>query len=317
MNGVKVSNYSDSQFNFQDKNNSWYKTFNLVPEESLVLDIGCSSGNFGEQLIIQKHCTVDGIEINRDDIKIAAKKLRRVYELNIESDEISIGKTYDVLFMGDVIEHLANPVYALKKLKKLLKPKGQLIFSMPNITHMSVRLMLLRGNIEYGKTGLLDETHLHFYNSIEIYRVLNAAGYRIVTFDHVKRDIPFDVVKDELSEIGLKTTTKFKDTLQSLDAAAYQFIGSAQVGPAKVQKLPDKSPIDVTDRRIKTWRNEYEQDRKQYVKQREAFRKEVELLKIQLDAANKEIADLKKSKTRKVLDSVRTLRTSKKEGSEN
>ncbi|CAN5644187.1 hypothetical protein BH23PAT2_BH23PAT2_03850 [soil metagenome] len=309
-----MSNYSDSQFNFEDKNNSWYKTFYLVPENSTVLDIGCSGGNFGQELIKQKNCIVDGIEINRDDIDIARKKLRNVYELNIELNEININQEYDVLFMGDVIEHLADPVNALRKLKKLLKPEGVLVFSIPNITHMSVRLMLLRGKIEYGKTGLLDETHLHFYNSIEIYRVLNTAGYKVVTFDHVKRDIPFEVIKDELQEIGLRTTKKFKNTVQSLDGAAYQFIGTAKIGVATDQKLPDKSPIDVTDKRIKIWRKEYEKNRLQYVKQREEFKKQTNSLKEKLEAAKDEISNLKKSKILKAVDVVRGSRSLEKDG---
>jgi 2-polyprenyl-3-methyl-5-hydroxy-6-metoxy-1,4-benzoquinol methylase len=254
-----MSNYSDSKFDFGDPNTSWYKTFNLVPKNSLVLDVGCSSGAFGEQLISQKNCTVDGIEIDDGDIVKAKKKLREVYKIDIERDPINIDQKYDVVFFGDVIEHLAQPIRALEKIKKLLREDGVLIFSIPNITHMSVRLMLLSGKIEYGRTGLLDETHLHFYNSKEIYRVFNEAGYKIDSFDYTINDMPYDLVKKNLKELGLQAEESFKSLLRSVDAAAYQFIGVATKSKTKTkQSLPRSSPHNIVEGYIKEMKAQYE-----------------------------------------------------------
>lgn len=254
-----MSNYSSSKFDFNDPNTSWFKTFNLVPDRAEVLDIGCSNGTFGEQLIKQKACVVDGIEVDDGDIAEAKKKLRNVYKIDIERDEIDIDHSYDVIFMGDVIEHLADPAHALKRIKKLLNDDGVLIFSMPNITHMSVRLMLLAGNIEYGRTGLLDETHLHFYNREEIYRVLNAAGYKVKTFEYTVNDVPFDLAKRELAELGLTPGKKFKDLLRTTNAAAYQFIGVAEKSKKAVrQSLPASSPDNIVGNYIDELKADYE-----------------------------------------------------------
>lgn len=253
-----MSNYSASDFK-DDPNTSWYKTFRLIPEKSEVLDIGCSNGTFGEQLIKQKSCAVDGIEVDDGDIAEAKKKLRNVYKMDIERDEIDIDHSYDVIFMGDVIEHLANPTHALERIKKLLKGGGILVFSMPNITHMSVRLMLLSGNIEYGRTGLLDETHLHFYNREEIYRVLNAAGYKVKTFEYTVNDVPFELAKRELAELGLTPGKKFKDLLRTTNAAAYQFIGVAEKSKkAERQSLPASSPDNIVGNYIDELKTDYE-----------------------------------------------------------
>lgn len=249
-----MSQYSDSQFNFEDPNSSWKMTFDNIPDESTVLDIGCSSGNFAKELISQKKCIVDGVEINPNDAKIAAKSLRNVYVINIETDELP-EESYDIIFMGDVIEHLAQPIPALKRLQKLLKKDGKIVFSIPNITHMLVRMMLLKGTIEYGKTGLLDETHLHFYNQTEVLRIFNSAGYEIANIDYVERDIPVETLRDELQQVGLVIGDEdiFRAHAQSTDAATYQFVGSAIKAdkPIKVQKLVEKSPINVNDEYLK------------------------------------------------------------------
>ncbi|MEX0668700.1 MAG: class I SAM-dependent methyltransferase, partial [Candidatus Saccharimonadales bacterium] len=252
-----MSQYSDSKFNKGEANSSWYKTFHLIPEGSTVLDIGCSSGVFGERLIKEKSCRVDGIEVDSDDAKQAKKRLRNVYQLNVEIDDLDLDEIYDIIFMGDVIEHLAKPIEALRKVKKFLKPEGSLVFSIPNITHMSVRLMLLKGQIKYGETGLLDETHLHFYNQEEVYRVLGSAGFKIIKFDYVERDIPMSIIEKELKDVGLNTTDNFKSVAQSINGAAYQFIGMAKPSSTKSKPLLQKSPIDITDRSVERMKMKY------------------------------------------------------------
>lgn len=253
-----MSNYSDSEFK-DDANSSWHKTLHLIPSNTEVLDIGCSSGTFGEELIKSKNCVVDGIEIDDGDIAEAKKKLRTVYKIDIERDPIDINQTYDVIFLGDVIEHLANPASALKRVKKLLKKDGVLVFSIPNITHMSVRLMLLAGNIEYGRTGLLDETHLHFYNSEEIYRVLNDAGYKIKTFEYTVNDVPIELATQKLTKLGLTPNKEFEKLLKTTNAAAYQFIGVAvKSTSSKHQALPASSPNNIVGTYIEELKADYE-----------------------------------------------------------
>ena len=275
-----MSQYSLSRF-LKDPNSSWNKTYKLIPENSKVLDVGCSSGNFGEILIKNKNCIVDGVEIDKKDILRAQKKLRKVYDLNVETEPINISEKYDIVFMGDIIEHLARPVPVLKNLKKTLNKNGKLIYSIPNICHMSVRLMMLAGNIEYGKSGLLDETHLHFYNSKEVRRIFSEAYYKIDIFDYTVNDLPYEIIKRQLNDLGLNITPKFKETIQSIDGAAYQFVGQASPSstkPAKI-KLPDVSPLNAVDQYIHELKDAYQKNLEAVIADRDRIKMENEELK--------------------------------------
>lgn len=240
-----MSNYSASKFS-GETNTSWHKALSIVPEGSTVLDVGCSSGNFGRELAVRKECIVDGIEIDHNDAKEARSKLRNVWELNVESDDLTVlTGLYDVIYFGDVIEHLVEPVATLKRLKAHLSGSGRIIFSIPNMAHIGVRLELMAGRFAYSETGLLDKTHLHFYDREEIERVFNEAGYSIQEWDFVKKDYPKLVLDKELNEIGLVACDKFYETAKGVDAAAFQFIGTAvpEDRPKKSSR-PDFSPVD-------------------------------------------------------------------------
>lgn len=307
-----MSNYSTSRFNRDDQNTSWQKTFNLVPAGTLVLDVGCSSGTFGARLIKEKGCIVDGVEIDANDFIKAEKVLRKVYKFNIETDDLHIPEKYDIVFMGDVVEHLARPIDALKKIKKLLKPEGRLIFSLPNITHMSVRMMLLSGKVEYGRTGLLDETHLHFYNREEIYRVFNAAGFEIEIFDYTINDWPEPVIRAELEKIGLRMRPKFLEIVRSTNGAAYQFIGIAKRGAVKKQHLPSSSPLNVVDTYTREVKKNYEDTIKAIIADRDRILADKNKLEEELNAYSVRIAYKTSQKIRGIKRRVTSKRGSGK-----
>jgi 2-polyprenyl-3-methyl-5-hydroxy-6-metoxy-1,4-benzoquinol methylase len=239
-----MSNYS-GKFDINSINNPWNKAFDLIKDNSTVLDVGCSSGNFGEALIEHKSCKVDGIEPDEGDAKLAKLKLRTVYSGFVEDAFLYDLKDrkYDYIVFLDVIEHLFDPVNTLKNLRNYLKPGGGIIFSIPNMGHISVRLELLRGDFRYGNTGLLDNTHLHFYTRIEIERVLEEAGYKVDKLDFIEALYPKNLIVKELNKIGIKkTTNKFIDMLMEPDAYVFQYVGLASIGTGNTEKRPHYFP---------------------------------------------------------------------------
>jgi SAM-dependent methyltransferase len=46
---------------------------------------------------------------------------------------IPIGDAYDVIFLSDALEHFADPVMVLRRLRQLLVPGGWLVLNTPNL----------------------------------------------------------------------------------------------------------------------------------------------------------------------------------------
>jgi 2-polyprenyl-3-methyl-5-hydroxy-6-metoxy-1,4-benzoquinol methylase len=240
-----MSNYTKNNY-VDDKNNSWSIVFELIEDNQTILDIGCSSGNFGSELIERKGCTVDGIDIDDKDVKLANERLRNAQVLDIENDNLDhLHGKYDTILLMDVIEHLVRPVQTLQKISKLLKPKGRLIFSVPNMAHISVRLDLLSGDLEYRKTGLLDETHLHFYSQKTLLKVLRSANYLVNTTRSTTVTYPKQLIAQKLKEVGLEYSTKFNKGIEATNGNVYQMIGVAHPAQTKnttYHTFPENNP---------------------------------------------------------------------------
>jgi 2-polyprenyl-3-methyl-5-hydroxy-6-metoxy-1,4-benzoquinol methylase len=92
-----------------------------------VLDIGAGSGDFLEYCKDQNYL-VTGTEPTEVARKIAKQKGIELYE---SLDRIK-DKSFDVITMWHVLEHVPNLFECLEQLKKMLKEEGKLIVAVPN-----------------------------------------------------------------------------------------------------------------------------------------------------------------------------------------
>ena len=79
----------------------------------------------------------------------------------------------------DVIEHLVDPGPLLRALARLDAERGgvHLIASIPNVTHVDVGIKVLLGRWDLTKIGLLDDTHVRFYNERLVNETLAGGGW--------------------------------------------------------------------------------------------------------------------------------------------
>lgn len=155
----------------------------FVRSNSKVLDIGCASGYLGEALIKDKGCEVWGIEPDPTYYQEALNKnYKFVFNTTIEDALSKIqNEEFDYILIGDVLEHVYNPESILVALNKLLKSTGQIIVSLPNVAHYSVRSSLLSGRWDMTDTGILDRTHIHFFTLKSAKELFKKTNWKIKT----------------------------------------------------------------------------------------------------------------------------------------
>lgn len=102
-----------------------------------VLDIGCSNG-FKTKMLFDEYDNITdiiGIDIDENAIneaKINFEKDKR-YSFELKSiDDLDDNKTYDIINLSYVLQHLENPQKILKKLKSMLTDRGIIIIKVPD-----------------------------------------------------------------------------------------------------------------------------------------------------------------------------------------
>ncbi len=185
-----------------DKNNAHTLMIDKVGDGSCVLECG-SLGGHTTRILAQKKCTVDCLEIDKTVAYMAYQFARRVYVA--DSEDANFLKTlenssYDFIICGDILEHLKRPADCLMLLKEKLKPDGKIIVSIPNVTHGSIRLKLLKGRFEYEQSGLLDRSHLKFFDFYSMVDLFNNAKLHIDSLDVVRIPLEYPMANIDLSE---------------------------------------------------------------------------------------------------------------------
>ncbi|WP_185202554.1 bifunctional 2-polyprenyl-6-hydroxyphenol methylase/3-demethylubiquinol 3-O-methyltransferase UbiG [Glaciihabitans sp. INWT7] len=223
-----LSPYATHSFVAESTNNSWSNMFRFIPDGSRVLDVGCSTGNFGSALQELKGCTVVGVDINDADIEEARSRLTEAHVLDIRDEGVGdvLGR-FDVVVFGDVIEHLPDPRSVLQAVHGLLTPGGAIVYSIPHMGHISVRMDLMDGRFGYTEIGLLDKTHLHFYDRQEVYSVFEDSGFVIADELPTVASYPEKWLTTRLASMGLSPLPQYFAMLASTDAHVFQYVGIA------------------------------------------------------------------------------------------
>src|SRR5215210_6512072 len=169
----------DTDVDLSNRNNSHTLMVELVGGTKRVLDVGCATGYLAEALV-ERGCTVSGLEYDAEAAEEARPHLERLVIGDIETLDVAEAfgdDRFDVIVFGDVLEHLRDPLAALRKTRPLLADRGSVVASIPNIAHGSVRLALLAGRFDYQPLGLLDSTHIRFFTRSSVEDLFREAGF--------------------------------------------------------------------------------------------------------------------------------------------
>jgi 2-polyprenyl-3-methyl-5-hydroxy-6-metoxy-1,4-benzoquinol methylase len=128
---------------------SWIGRF---VENRRVLDLGCACHRFGRTdlpslhaFIAQKASETLGVDYLPEEVeKMRAEGFDVVCA---DAEALDLGRTFEVVVAGDIIEHLGNPGTFLQRVGEHLEPGGLLLVTTPNpVTLERFLRVLLRGD---------------------------------------------------------------------------------------------------------------------------------------------------------------------------
>jgi SAM-dependent methyltransferase len=229
------------------------RTAGIAP--GLVLDVGCGAGAVAEPL---RDLGFEYVGLDVDPAGMAALGARgfevHALDLAAPADRLSadlaaiVGeRPLRAVLALDVLEHLVDPVAALRGLRACVMAAGgdepaPLVVSIPNITHRDVAGKLLLGLWDVDSGGLLDDTHVRFFSELELERTLDAGGWSQEEAADVVAEISDQCFPDDAP--SLRPGAPLRELLASVrgDASAtattYQFVRRLRVSERGPRPAP-------------------------------------------------------------------------------
>ena len=145
-----------------------------VKKEGSVLEIGASNG---VMLDIFKAAgwKTWGVEPS-ENAKAAAGKGHRILKDYFEQVELP-ENYFDIVIANHTLEHMDDPLFVLRKVKRILKPGGIVYIDVPNAGGAAARL--LGKNWPY----LLPLEHRHQFTRQSLEKIFKEAGFRVIHFE--------------------------------------------------------------------------------------------------------------------------------------
>lgn len=100
-----------------------------------LLVVGCFEGAVLDGLKQLTDWQLAGTETNPEAAQAARAKGHTVWETSAEDAALLIpeGKQFDVIYLDGLLEHLADPLLVLRRLRQLLAPNGRIVIDTPNL----------------------------------------------------------------------------------------------------------------------------------------------------------------------------------------
>lgn len=142
------------------------------------------------KLLVENTQKCIGIDINREAIEYVKNKLNisDVYCLDVLKDDIDLGnETWDYVILGEMIEHVDNPVDFLKIIRQKFQGKvKKIIITAPNVFNVFYA-KYLKKNIEYINTD-----HRYWFSPYTLSKVAAISGFSNceLTYAHIVK-LPF------------------------------------------------------------------------------------------------------------------------------
>jgi SAM-dependent methyltransferase len=150
-----------------------------------IVDVGCGTGANMRRLRERGHEVV-GVTVSEAEAAIVRALGLECAVCDLERDEIPLPHgSADALLFSHVLEHVASPEGVLRRCLRLLRPGGGVYAAFPNALQLRQRLEFLRGRFEYAETGIMDRTHLRFFDFESARRLLESAGVEVSAHEAV------------------------------------------------------------------------------------------------------------------------------------
>lgn len=131
-----------------------------------VLDLGCRDGALTRAYLDGNE--VVGFDADRDALAAAARLGIETHWADLDQPLDVPDASFDVVVAGELLEHLRDPLALVAEIRRVLRPGGTLVASVPNAYRLKGRLRFL-----FGRPPESDPTHLQMFSAADVRTLLS------------------------------------------------------------------------------------------------------------------------------------------------
>lgn len=151
-----------------------------LPADSLLVDLGTGSGQMLHEAR-KRGWKAKGYEFSAEVCKWLQSCGCDVQQADLSIDHL-LETDVDIVTCCDVIEHLLDPLHAMREAHRVLLPYGMLFVATPNVSCWRRIQSLATGR--HPKTSgddcLIDGGHVGYYGALDLVGLLKAIGFSVV-----------------------------------------------------------------------------------------------------------------------------------------
>lgn len=151
----------------------------LLPPVERLLDVGCGDGSL--ILLLKENA---GLAIGMDHAFSACLESRakgfQVQCADLDAPHLPYrDAVFDAVTCLDVVEHVLDPRHLLREVARVLRPRGVLVLTTPNIRYYAFIQTLVRGRFPRTSSDPegYDGGHLHYFTFADVRDLLRASGF--------------------------------------------------------------------------------------------------------------------------------------------
>jgi 2-polyprenyl-3-methyl-5-hydroxy-6-metoxy-1,4-benzoquinol methylase len=186
----------------------------FVPEGK-ILDVGCGRGIL-PALMRERGWEAHGLEFSETSARHARDELQLPVFVGDFLQSPYADGSFDTVVLWHVLEHVPDPVAAIRRARQVLRPGGLLVIAVPNFESLQARWT--------GRHWFhLDvPRHYHHFGLAVLRRLLVSNGFSILDVSHLSLEYnPYGWIQSLLNKLGLRYNLLY-DLLKNESARSLQ-----------------------------------------------------------------------------------------------